>query len=364
MMDRNTGNLTRENPENYNFDPRILDVHAWAYGVLSPVIISVGVVGNLLTILILMNPKFKAGVTYKYFLILAASDLVALLFSVSVFVHIIHEATLVYATAVWYSYLEDFLANVPLSTSVFTVICITIDRFYSICRPTKFSTIHNEKFARKALLGSLILSVIVWLPVCFLKTPVEVDDCESSYFVPPDNRTWWVACMVHDTLTEPLYLVYSWGRQTIVTFIPLVLMIVLNIMTIKEFIRVSKKRKEMKNNSVLSSAAPTLSSATEVTHSHDRNLIRLLFAVVVTFFITMVPAGVFNAMYSEYLTSDFEYEVFRALANDLEILNHALNFYMYILCSSQIRLTCRALIRRCFSCSSSVSAFACMQHPE
>nr|XP_045585263.1 probable G-protein coupled receptor B0563.6 [Procambarus clarkii]XP_045585264.1 probable G-protein coupled receptor B0563.6 [Procambarus clarkii]XP_045585265.1 probable G-protein coupled receptor B0563.6 [Procambarus clarkii]XP_045585266.1 probable G-protein coupled receptor B0563.6 [Procambarus clarkii] len=348
-MGLDTGVRWFQNQENNTIDTRIVEVHYLAYGIVSPIIISAGIVGNLLTILILWNPKFR-GVTYKYFVILAASDLIALLCSISVFVHIVQEATRSYTTAVWYSYLENYFVNVPMSTSVFTVVCVTVDRFYSICRPAKFSTIHSPKFAYKALFLTFVVSAVVWLPVCFLKTPVDAGDCESSYFEPPDDdETWWVACMRYDTLAEPWYLMYSWSRQTIVTFIPIVVITVLNAMTIRSFIRLSKRRKEMIVNSVLGSSSQNASTPGEGKMVEESNLVYLLSAVVLTFFITMVPVGIFNAMYTDYLSSAFKYEVFRALANDLEILNHALNFYMYILCSSQIRLTCRTFVSQCAS---------------
>lgn len=278
--------------------------------------------------------------TYKYFLVLAVSDLVSLVLSVSVFVHIIKEASPFYATAVWYSHLENYLANVPLSTSVLIVVCVTVDRFYSIYRPAKFSTFHTESFIHKALLAALVISAIVWLPVCFIKMPKEAGDCESSYFQPPDNRTWWVACMIKDSLLNPWYFAYSWSREIIVIFIPVGILTVLNLMTMREFLRIRKKRKLMMINSVLSRVQGMFSSK-EVRYREDKNLIKLLTAVIVSFFLTMVPAGILNAIYTENLSSAYDFEVFRAVANDLEILNHALNFFMYILCSRNIRMTCK-----------------------
>lgn len=318
---------------NGSVDPLIAQTRLVAYGVIAPVVITVGMVGNILTILLLRKPQFR-GVTYTYFLALAVSDLLSLFFSISLMVHLVQVATRAYSTAVWYSYFEILFVNAPMSASVLIVVCVTVDRFFSVCRPQDFKGIHTMRHARKGIAGAVVVAFLMWLPTCMIKQPLEHDACNTTFFEPPDNGTWWVACMM-PTLEQPWYVGYLWTRQTVVAFAPIVALVVMNVLIVKEYIQIRDRRRELDGDSSRDPAAA------EGRRKDDKNLINLLRAVIISFFVTLVPAGVFNSMYSETLSTELEYEIFRAFANDLEILNHALNFYLYIVCSKPIRAAIR-----------------------
>ncbi|XP_042218082.1 probable G-protein coupled receptor B0563.6 [Homarus americanus] len=325
--------LANTSTHNNTEDPRVEEARYVAYGIIAPIIISVGLVGNLLTIIILRLPQFR-GVTYTYFLALAISDFLSLTISISLLHHLLVEATPLYSTAVWWSYCEILFDNIPLSTSVVIVACIAIDRFFSVCRPTDFKRIHTSRYARAGILGSVILAVVIWLPVCALKEPKLYNECETSSFVPPDNRTWWVACMKIDIRNSFYFIAYQWIRQTIVTFVPIIVLTVSNTLIVKEFIRLRKRKDQMSGSDQLQD-----NPVTESRRRNDQHLVSLLMAVMISFFITQVPSGVLGALYTDNLAGHLKFEIFRAVANNLELLNHALNFYLYVLCSKPIRDT-------------------------
>ncbi|XP_047495746.1 probable G-protein coupled receptor B0563.6 isoform X2 [Penaeus chinensis] len=330
---RGVGDTLLKGHGNSSVDPRISQTRFVAYSVIAPVIIIVGILGNILTILLLRKPQFR-GVTYTYFLALAVSDLLSLFFSISIIVHLVQVATRAYSTAVWYSYFEVLFANAPMSASVLIVVCVTVDRFFSVCRPQDFKGIHTMRNARKGIAGAVVVALLMWLPTCTFKQPLEHDACNTTFFEPPDNGTWWVACMM-PTLDQPWYVGYLWTRQTVVSFVPIVALVVMNVLIVKEYVQIRERRRELDADSSRDPAAA------EGRRKDDKNLINLLRAVIISFFVTLVPAGVFNSMYSETLSTELEYEIFRAVANDLEILNHALNFYLYIVCSKPIRAAIR-----------------------
>lgn len=281
--------------------------------------------------------------TYTYFLVLALSDLLSLSMCVSLLVHILHEETRSFATAVWFAYFELFLINVPMSTSVLVVVCVTVDRFYSVCRPTHFTTIHTERVARRAIVGSVSIAVLLWLPMCFLAHPVE---CIEPMCSPPDNQTWWVVRFNTNFFPEVWYRPYFWVRQVLVSFIPVILLVVLNTLTVRGFLRLRARRNEMARNSANGSLQLRTSSTVEGRYRKEQHLIPLLVAVMITFTVTMVPSGILNAMHTDSPDSKATYEIFRAVGNDLEFLSHALNFYIYILCSRSIRVSLKNICRR------------------
>ena len=215
--------------------------------------------------------------------------------------------------------------------SVFVVVCITIDRYHSVCLPTRFKKIHTTRNAKIALLVSAVTASLIWLPASLMKVVTESTDCEHVLCErqKEENTTYYVACMEKNTLESTAYLFYTWTRQTVVSFIPIAILVILNALIIRGYIKVVRRRNNRQTNSEANGDGPFL--------KQDHNLIRMLYAVMISFFITMLPPGVANAVYTEFLTTNLEYEIFRAVANCLEILNHALNFYLYILLSKPLR---------------------------
>lgn len=317
---------------NDTVDPRIEETRFVSYSILAPIIVIVGMVGNLLTIFVLRLPQFR-GVTYTLFFVLAISDLLSLFFSISLLVHLLEEGTRAYSTAAWYSYCEVIFTNGPMCTSTFVIIIITVDRYFSVCRPAQFKTIHTKRNARIGIGLSLALALIAWGPSVALKEPKLYQDCPTTSFEPPGGGKWWVSCMKSEVRDSPWFVGYSWARQAVTIFIPVVVLAVLNSLIVKEFLRLRRKKKRM----MMGGGQPKDSPAAEQRKKHNQHLIHLLAAVTISFFVTIVPSGIFGALYDENLSTRFKFELFRALANDLEILNHALNFYLYILYSKPIR---------------------------
>ena len=71
--------------------------------------------------------------------------------------------------------------------------------------------------------------------------------------------------------------------------------------------------------------------------SEERVLVVLLVSLVILFVCCTTPAAVLSILYSVKLNQHLGFQVFRAVANNLELLNFALNFYIYCLCSAEIR---------------------------
>ena len=66
-------------------------------------------------------------------------------------------------------------------------------------------------------------------------------------------------------------------------------------------------------------------------------LVLVLIAIVILFVICATPAAILSILYSVKLDDHIEFQIFRAVANNLELLNFALNFYISCMCSTEIR---------------------------
>lgn len=81
-------------------------------------------------------------------------------------------------------------------------------------------------------------------------------------------------------------------------------------------------------------------------HDMERRLVLLLVSIIVAFFITNIPAAILSLTFSDDKRKDLNFQIFRAIANNLEFLNFGLNFILYFLFSKDIRNAFTALIRR------------------
>ena len=69
--------------ENEKFARIIEDANRISYGIVSPIIITVGLAGNLATLVTLADTRKFSGRIYAYLRALAVSDLICLIFSMT-----------------------------------------------------------------------------------------------------------------------------------------------------------------------------------------------------------------------------------------------------------------------------------------
>ncbi|XP_064098581.1 probable G-protein coupled receptor AH9.1 [Macrobrachium nipponense] len=81
-------------------------------------------------------------------------------------------------------------------------------------------------------------------------------------------------------------------------------------------------------------------------HDMERRLVLLLVSIIVAFFVTNIPAAVLSLTFRDEKRSSLNYQIFRAVANNLEFLNFGLNFILYFLFSKDIRNAFTSLLRR------------------
>jgi len=224
-----------------------------------------------------------------------------------------------------------------MASSIFIVVCLTVDRFISVCLPTKFKSLHTDYNARAAIITCHILAFSLSAPLwalkemCQVRTTADVGLNFTLYrFIENEQVTHTVA-----------WRVYTVCEATLVRFGPGFILAVLNIAIIRRFREITKKRREM-----LSGGAEVVPSdqfllrgekISKRIYKEEKRLVILLTVIVLLFFITMTPVAFLGIFYTERLETNFSFQIFRAAANNLELCNFALNFYVYFLCSKEFR---------------------------
>jgi hypothetical protein len=336
-----------------------------------------------------------------------------------------------------------------MASSVYIIICMTVNRYISIHHPTQFKMFHTELKAKLSIAVSFLGGMLLHLPLCFQNKVVcsassssSLEDqlppslpmvaqrnmslvtetllslfaanttAEHELLLPPSPPC---LSLEDETVTEShtfkIYLVVS---EILLRFGPILILAVLNTLIIIRFKKLARKKAALRGgkrpvlmrSSTLPAPLPdgvstsgggtarlqvagsfakkpsaSLSSLVlkanlgaavmadmvsgEATvprtveeeeegeeeevepvlapkrlsyqGSEERVLVVLLVSLVVLFVCCTTPAAILSILYSVKLNQHLGFQVFRAVANNLELLNFALNFYIYCLCSAEIR---------------------------
>ena len=491
--------MEEEEEETDPTESTVLQIKFVAYSVIAYIIVGVGIVGNLLNLVVLTRPNLK-GVMYVYLLGLAVSNLCVLLSAVPALFDIAGGGLAgagAYPTAFYQAHLELPLINAFMASSVYIIICMTVNRYISIYRPTQFQRVHTHKNARISIAASFIGGIVLHIPLCF-QNRVDAYDCSitnktttittggaaSSFSlravlhlydeIDSNNQddslgnsfnnttttmtTSVISCqwrsdenfLITETILFKIYLVVS---EILLRVGPILILGVLNALIISKFTKIAKKRHALKggaanhggggaaikpeassmishhnqqhsvaphssssppsspfpsrttsstnpssssgpsSTSCSSSSGPRLlvpsvgggggpmlspvcsrspspepssAGSAEGTPVHDpmqtkqhrnhhhhhkrrrhknrslqspeeRMLVLVLISIVVLFVCCTTPAAVLSILYTARLNRHLGFQIFRAVANNLELVNFALNFYIYCLCSAEIR---------------------------
>jgi hypothetical protein len=144
-----------------------------------------------------------------------------------------------------------------------------------------------------------------------------------------------------DVTSELVWKVYLILAEVIVRFGPAIILAVLNFLIIWRFRQITERRREilqgggdMTGNDQLLLRGERISKKI---YKEEKRLVTLLSAIVLLFFATTTPVAFLGIFYSQTLDKNLYFQIFRAVANDLELCNFALNFYIYFLCSKEFR---------------------------
>ena len=355
-----------------------------AYSIVAYIVVGVGMVGNLLSLLVLTRPNLK-GVMYLYLIGLAVSNLCVLINAVPALFDISQGFSGgSYATAFYQAHLKLPLINSFMASSVYIIICMTINRYISIYRPTQFQRLHTSKNAQIHISLSFLAGIFLHIPLCFQNHVrcLEEEDAAAA----------WAGCSwqaeeneeISQSIMFKAYLVVS---EILLRFGPITMLATFNTLIIYKFRKIAKKRQRLKGYSLQSvpdqtlrrPSTPTCSSIpsmvtrdTDLSHDgqlmdfqdkgteqklsqvhvldrksssrrkslqspEERRLVLVLISIVVLFVCCTTPAAILSIFFSDSLNKHLGFQIFRAIANNLELLNFALNFYIYCLCSAEIR---------------------------
>lgn len=289
----------------------------WRYG--SPIILSAGSVGNLLSVLLICRKRILHSTTSVYLLVLAGVD-TGSLYSGLLHLYVKH----VYAydwrvTSTAACKLHLFGSSVLLQYGAWLLVSVTLERLCAVFLPHKCKDIFSK---RNALLGLALQAVlIVAINAHYLVTHQLLSAASSGMLLcaPPTNSQWYFT-----------HYVWPWLDLCVSSLLPSVLLLLCNSAILCRIGRAQALRRRQLH-------AHTGGGGAKMT-----SMTAILLTVSLVFLLSTAPLAVFmlrNVVLQ--LQADAvqraQYGVLWAALNMLLYTNNSINFLLYLLSGPRFR---------------------------
>lgn len=306
---------------------RVSLVNHITYGYIAPIIISFGIIGDIMTVATLTRSLFKrSSIIYTYLILLAITDLSTLLSVIPMILWLLDCRLCSYPSALYYAHIGFPLVNAFMGASVWIVVFLTMSQYMAVCHPFHHRYLRTRKMCLLLVITSYVMNFCIYAPWAAKKV---------LYEVPPGFATCqFVVC---DRKIEMWYKVYEWCRETISRLLPFVLVAYFNSKILITYRNTKKERFQR-----LASNQQKISTKSE---QEEKRLFTLLFSIIIIFFICTIPAAPLTIFVSDKRSFNVPFQIIRAIINVMEFTKFALNFYFYCLINPNIRLICSQMIR-------------------
>lgn len=292
----------------------------WTLGVVGNGINVVGLLGNLLTFLVLLRMQMTQKTSILIYIIaITFSDTIILFFS-SITIYSLRAFGYLPSNM---QYVNDmnrgyfflyYLTEIFLYFNTWLTLAMCVDRYISVCKPHKASEFCNRSKALKVVVGLAIAISIFNIPKAF----------ESTAILDPTNMTQCLITTETPLLENDVYnLFYKMFLDVVLRFLfPLVTMVVLTILTIV----------------TLRSATFGALEATKrkKTKKMTNTITWMCIAVVIVYILCQVPLIIVYSLEPIFRGNNLFQKIFTT-AILLVTINSSVNFIIYCLLSPTFR---------------------------
>lgn len=291
--------------------------------IFSYIMVSMCIVGtplNVLSLIIILSSKLKNITIFRYLAIVSTSDLLVLLSSIVVDVGNILVTVLTEKQfQIIYCQFFTFTATFGMQLSSLHLIAVTIDRYLCVTFPAKAKIWSTIKMANRII---VILTILIFL----LNITIIIGENNAVRY-----SKYTIVCSTTTAFGRFLYKSYYLVIGVIYSYIPSVLLIILNFLIIKNL----RAEKILFKNNHLDNKNQDKKEKTK------KRLTIMNIGISVTFIICSVPVVSQNVFLRfappNYLGSNTQILVYR-LTNFLGLSNHMVNFFFYFFGGSSFRI--------------------------
>lgn len=225
--------------------------------------------------------------------------------------------------AFYHAHLELFLGNGCLGVGVLMLLALTVERYTSVCHPGRTRTLMSPPQMTVVLIP--LLTFLLYLPSVFRS---QLTQC-----VLPDGGRIYRKHDNYRFLNSVFYSIYKIVVEIVYKVGPTVLLAGFNLRIMIVYRNSCDRRRRM------TLCRTTSSDEDPRKFAEERRLILLLGSTSILFLVCISPMVILNITLSESNLSIYSYQVFRAIANLLEVTNYSITFYIYCLFSEDFRNT-------------------------
>ena len=237
------------------------------YRTVLPIICTFGIVGILLTLIVLSRKSMRTS-TNCYLMALSVADLAFLVLLASLFVHSgAHESNTFHVYAVY----AAVMTSVTLMASIWLTVMLAIERYVAICRPFLASRVCTVRVAVTAICVVFVLALASRLPNFW-------EHRITWYRDPADgNRSVMYVEMTELAFDNVYVRVYPWMVDAaLASVVPFVALLVLNVSLVRE---VRRSTRYLQHH---------IASVSTTTQREELQISVMLISIVVVFFVCQV----------------------------------------------------------------------------
>ncbi|XP_050448218.1 probable G-protein coupled receptor B0563.6 [Cataglyphis hispanica] len=309
-------------------DPRTPTLRRISYGIVLPTICCFGIIGNILNLVVLTRRNMR-GTAYIYMRGYSAAALLAILFCIPFALRVLIHKDIGgwsnWPQAFYHVHLELFLGNGCLGVGVMMLLALTVERYVSVCHPGQ----HTRPLCGPPHLTVALIPLatfLVYLPCVFRG---EVTTC----LLEPDGPLIYQKGENRTFLHSWYFQIYKIMLEVVFKVAPTILLAGFNLKIMIVYRRSCERRRRMTLSRTISNDEDPR------TFAEERRLILLLGSTSILFLVCVSPMVILNVTLNESNLNHYWYQVFRALANLLEVINYSITFYIYCLFSEDFRNT-------------------------
>ncbi|XP_017872494.1 PREDICTED: probable G-protein coupled receptor B0563.6 isoform X5 [Drosophila arizonae] len=217
------------------------------------------------------------------------------------------------------------------SVGVMMLLVLTIERYVSVCHPGFTRPVMGPPGV--VVFVTCLVTFIIYLPSIFRGELIKCMLTSNNVYVylRRDNNIYQRTIF---------YSVYKIMLEVIFKLVPTVVIAGLNLRIMLVYRRTCERRRQM-----------VLSRATYVKDddprkfAEERRLFLLLGSTSILFLLCVSPMAILHMTIASEVLPSFPFQVFRAMANLLELINYSITFYIYCLFSEDFRNTLMRTIK-------------------
>ena len=299
----------------------------------SPIVMTLGTIGNTLAIVVLSKKKMRRMPSSLFLFVLAVSDLLML------YIGLLRRCIKVYNDIDIRDFtltgckVHIFLVYFIKHFSAWLLVAVALERFISVWFPFRAKTICTH---RNAALGVCAIAVaLVGIHLHFFWTQGE-----RIVHIANSNRTRRYACNQREKFDDFLNQIWSGLEASIFTYIPFTIMLLCNILIIFRLARARLQRRR-------------LGATSHGSHDSIRmtTMTGMLLSATFTFLILNTPVSLYlsgqSTFWKEERRRNHNFEIFWVITQQLMYLNNAINFFLYFISSPRFRQELKKLFDVC-----------------